>query len=103
MNTWAIPLLRYSGPFLNWTGEKLKQKDQRKRKFSTQHQALPPRDDIDRYVSRKEGATGLASIEDNVGTLIRRLKDYIKKQQGKTGHNDHEQHKQHKDQKNNNN
>ena len=52
INTWAIPLVRYSGPFLKWTRDELKQMDQRTRKLMTMH----PRDDVDRlYVSRKEG------------------------------------------------
>ena len=44
------------------------------------HKALHPRDDVDRvYVSRKEGGTGLASIEDTVDVSIQRLEDYIEK------------------------
>ena len=27
INTWAVPLVRYSGPFLKWTREELKQMD----------------------------------------------------------------------------
>ena len=34
------------------------------------------------YESRKEGGSGLASIEDNVDALIRRLEDYIEKHEG---------------------
>ena len=46
----------------------------------TKHEALHPRDDIDRlYVSRKEGRRGLASIEDSVDVSIRWLEDYIEK------------------------
>ena len=44
------------------------------------HKVLHPRSNIDRlYVSRKEGRGGLASIEDNVHTSLRRLEYYIKK------------------------
>ena len=32
INTWAVPLVRYSGPFLKWTRDELKQMDQRTRK-----------------------------------------------------------------------
>ena len=78
INTWAVPLVRYSGPFLKWTREELKQMDWRTRKVMTMHKALHPRDDVDRlYVSRKEGGRGLASIEDTVDAFIQRLKDYI--------------------------
>ena len=64
INTWAVPLVRYSGPFLKWTRDELKQMDQRTRKPMTMHKALHPRDDVDRlYVSRKEGRRGLAALK----------------------------------------
>ena len=65
INTWAVPLVRNSGPFLKWTRDELKEMDQRTRKLMTMHKALHPRDNVDRlYVSRKEGGRGLASTED---------------------------------------
>ena len=67
INTWAVPLVRYSGPFLKWTRDERKQMDQRSSKLMSMHKALHPRDDVDRlYVSRKEGGRGLASSEDSV-------------------------------------
>ena len=49
-------------------------------KLMTMHKALHPRDDVDRlYVSRKEGGSGLASIEDTVDASLQRLEDYIEK------------------------
>ena len=54
INTWAVPLIRYSGPFIKWTRDELKQMDERTRKLMTMHNALHSRDDSDRqYVSRK--------------------------------------------------
>ena len=47
INTWAVPLVRDSGPFLKWTRNELKQMDQRTRKLMTMHKALHPRDDVD--------------------------------------------------------
>ena len=83
INTWAVPLVRYSGPFLKWTRDERKQMDQRTRKLMTMHKALHPRDDIDRqYVSRKEGGKGFASIEDSVDVSIQRLEDYVQKHDG---------------------
>ena len=83
INTWAVPLVRYSGPFLKWTRDELKQMDQRTRKLITMHKALHPRDDVDRlYVSRKEGGRGLASIEDSIDVSIQRLDDNIQKHEG---------------------
>ena len=47
------------------------------------HKALYPWDDIDRlYVWRKEGGSGLASIEDSVDASIQRLEDYIRNHEG---------------------
>ena len=83
INTWAVPLVRYSGPFLKWTRDELKQMDQRTRKLIPTHKALHPREDVDRlYVSRKEGGRGLASIEHSIDTSIQRLEDYIQKHEG---------------------
>ena len=80
INTWAVPLVRYSEPFLKWTRAELKQMDQRTRKLMTMHKTLHPRDDVDRlYVSRKEGGRGLASIEDTLDASIQRFEDYIEK------------------------
>ena len=83
INTWTVPLVRYSGPFLKWTRDELKQMDQRTRKLMTIHTALHPRDDVDRlYASRKEGGRGLASIEDSVEASIQRLEHYTQKHEG---------------------
>ena len=80
INTWAVPLVRYLGPFLKWTREELKQMDQRTRKLMTMHKALHPREDVDRlYVSRKVGGRGFTSIEDSVDVSIQRLEDYKEK------------------------
>ena len=55
INTWALPVVRYSGPFLKCTREELKQMYLRIKKPMTMHKALHPRDDVDRlYVSRRE-------------------------------------------------
>ena len=80
INTWAAPhLVRYSGAFLKWTREELKQMHQRTRKLMTMH----PRDNVDRlYVSRNEGGTGLTSTEDSVDASIR-LETYIQKRGGR--------------------
>ena len=80
INTWAVPLVRYSRPFLKWTRDELKQMDLKKRKLMTMHKPLYPRDDVDRlYVSRKQGGRGLASIKDSVDASIQRLEDYTEK------------------------
>ena len=80
INTWAVPLVRYSGPFLKWTRDKLRQMDPRTRKLMTMNKALHPKDDVDRlYVPRKQVGRGLASINDSVDTSIQRLENNIEK------------------------
>ena len=81
INTWAVLLVRYSVPYLNWTRDELRQMDQKTRKLMTMHKALHPRDDVDiLYVpKKKEGGIVLASIEDSVDISIQRLEDYIEK------------------------
>ena len=83
INTWAVPLVSYSGPFLKWTRDELKQMDQRTRKLMTMHKALHPRDDVDRrFKERERKRTEEDSIEDNVDASIQQLKDYIQKHEG---------------------
>ena len=83
INTWGVLLVRYSGHFLKWVREVLKQMDQRTRKLMTMHKVLHPSNDVDRlYISRKEGRRGLVSIEDSVYASIQRLEDYIGKHEG---------------------
>ena len=54
INTWAVPLVRYSGPFLKWTKDELKQMDQRTRKTMTMHKAFHPRDDLTDYMYQEK-------------------------------------------------
>ena len=83
-NTWAVPLVRYSRPFLKWTRDECRQMDQRTRKLMTMHKVLHLHDDTDRlYIPRKERRRGLASIEDSVETSIQRLEDSIEKHKRK--------------------
>ena len=44
INTWAVSLVRYSGPFLKWTKDELKQMYQRTRKLMTMYKVLHPRE-----------------------------------------------------------
>ena len=75
INTWAVPLVRYLGPFLKRTREGLRQIDQRTRKLMIMHKALYPRDDIDWiFVPRKEG--GVVNIKDCVDASIQGHEDY---------------------------
>ena len=83
INTWTVPHVRYSGLFLKWTREELKQMDQKTRKLKTMHEAVHPRDDVDRICVKRERERGLASIEESVDTSIQRLENYIEKHGGR--------------------
>ena len=77
--------------------------DQRTRKLMTMHKALHPRDDVNRlYVPRKEGRSGLASIEDSVDASILRLEGYIVKERQRTNDSHQKRYGQHDRRKNNN-
>ena len=79
INTWAVLLVRYCGPFLKGRREELKQMEQGTRKLTKLHRDLHPRDDVDKLqASRKEGGKVLTSIQDSVDAPIQQLKDYIK-------------------------
>ena len=56
INTWEVPLVRYSRQFLKRTAEELIQMVRRTRKLMAMNKVLHPSDDIDRLdVLRKEG------------------------------------------------
>ena len=83
INTWNVPLVRYSGVFLKWTREELKQMDQRTRKLMIMHKTTHPRDDADiLYQSRKKGERGHFWIEGSIDASIQQHEDYIEKQEG---------------------
>ena len=80
----VVHLLRYSGPFLKWTREELKQMEKRTNQLITLYKALYPRNDVGiLYSLRKEGGRGLASIENSVDTSIKLIDDYKEKPRGK--------------------
>ena len=97
-----MPLVRYSGPFLKWTREELEQIDQRTRKLMTMHNALHPRDDVDRlYVSRKEVEEDLLASKTplKIHTTSRRLH---RKTRTRTNYNHQNRYGQHDKRKNDN-
>ena len=74
INTWAVPVIRYSAGIVEWTKAELRSIDQKTRKQMTIHKALHPRANTDRlYITRKEGGRGLLSIEDCVNIENRAL------------------------------
>ena len=63
--TWKVLLLKYPGPFLEWSREEIRQMAKNICKLMMKmHKCLQSRADIDRlYVSRKEGRRDFASIK----------------------------------------
>ena len=83
INTWAVVLVRYSGLFLKWVREELKQMDQRTRKLMAMNKALHPKNDVNRlYVSRREGREYLPALKTAL-TLRYNASDYIQKRGGR--------------------
>ena len=79
INSWDIPVLRYSAAFLNWTKTELHLMDQRTRNLLSMHNGLHPRNNVDRtYIPRKDGGRGLMCIEDNVILAKIGLERYVK-------------------------
>ena len=67
----AVSLLRYSAAFVSWRKSELEAIDRKARKLFTIYGALHRKSDVDRlYITRKEGGTGLISIEDCVELAI---------------------------------
>ena len=84
INTWAVAVIRYSAPFLDWNKDELLALDRRTKKLMTMHRALHPKSNVDRiYLSRKEGGRGLISIEDTTRTAILGLQKYIQESEEK--------------------
>ena len=65
INTWAIPLLRYSAAFLDWRKSEIRDLDRKTRKLLTMHNGLHPKSNVDRIpIPREDGGRGLISVED---------------------------------------
>ena len=67
INTWAVPVIRYSAGIVDWTQGELQELDRKTRqklKLSGSHH---PQADVDRlYIPRRAGGRGLQSIEEVV-------------------------------------
>ena len=78
INTYAVPVIRYTAGIVNWTKEELHHLDTKTRKQLTMHHGFHPRDDVDRlYLPRTEGGRGLKAIEDTVKEEEIALKEYV--------------------------
>ena len=78
VNTWAVPLIRYSAGIVEWKKEEIQALDRKTRKLFTIHRALHPRSDVDRlYIPREDGGRGMASIEDCITSECIAMGQYI--------------------------
>ena len=67
INTWAIPVIRYSGGIIDWKNSELCNMDRKTRKVLNMYQALHPRSNVGRlYLQLNEGEKGLLSLEEYV-------------------------------------
>ena len=77
INTWAIPLLRYSAAFLDWRKSELQDLDRKTRKLLTMHNGLHPKSNVDRiYIPREEGGRGLTAQEQALATNLMKARIY---------------------------
>ena len=78
INTWAVPLLRYSAAFGSWRKSEVQAIDRKTRKLFTIYGELHPKSDVDKlYIPRKEEGRGLISIEDCVESAMRSLEVHV--------------------------
>ena len=78
INTWAVPVIRYTAGIVDWTRAELDDLDRKTRKVMTANHALHPQSDVDRlYLSRQQGGRGLQQIHQVVTEEILTLKEYV--------------------------
>ena len=79
INSWAVPVIRYSAGIVDWKNSELRNMDRKTRKVLNMYQALHPRSNVDRlYLPRSEGGKGLLSLEECVNAEKRSLGQYLK-------------------------
>ncbi|XP_053147207.1 uncharacterized protein LOC128342972 [Hemicordylus capensis] len=79
INTWAIPIIRYSAGIIDWTQAELETLDVKNRKIMTINHALHPCSDVDRlYLPRSSGGRGMLQVYQTVEEEKRGLEKYIK-------------------------
>ena len=79
INSWAVPVIRYTAGIVDWTQAELEYLDRKTRKLMTANHALQPQSDVDRlYLPRQTGGRGLIQVKQTVEEEKRALNDYIK-------------------------
>ena len=79
INSWAVPVVRYTAGIIDWTQAELEDLDRKTRKLMSAHHALNPQSDVDRvFLPRQAGGRGLQQIRQTFKEEERALNDYIK-------------------------
>ena len=79
INSWAVPVIKYTAGIVDWTQAELEDLDHKTRKLKTANHALHPQSDVDRlYLPRQTGGRGLLQVKQTVEEEKRALNDYIK-------------------------
>lgn len=79
VNTWAVPVLRYSGGIVKWAKNELEALDRKTRKLLAAERAMNLNSDVDRlYLPRKQGGRGLKQVEDTIRSEECSLADHYK-------------------------
>lgn len=79
VNTWAVPLVRYSAGSVDWNKNERQQMDVKIRKlFNKLRSVLKIERHYDVYLPRNEGGRGLSSVDDCIDTECRALGKYFK-------------------------
>ena len=79
INTWAVPVIRYSAGLVDWKNSELRNMDRKTRKVLNMYQALHQRSNVNRlYLPCSEGGKGLPSLEEFVSAEKRSLGQYLK-------------------------
>ena len=76
INSWAVPVIRYTAGIVEWTQAELNDLDRKTRKLMTANHA---QSDVDRlYLPRQTGGRGLLQVKQTVEEEKRAFNDYIK-------------------------
>ena len=68
INSWAVPVIRYTAGIMDWTQAELEDLDRKTRKFMTANLTLHPQSDVDRlYLPRQTGGQRTAPSKTDCG------------------------------------
>ena len=79
INTWGVPVIRYSAGIVDWNNSELHNMHRKTRKVLNMYQALHPRSNVGRlYLPHSKGGKGLLSLKECVNAENRSLGQYLK-------------------------